>query len=376
MNHYLQKIHLRAPFHNAIIFLLALLFLLRCTNPTHKPSAFTQSPAFQWFLNGHSLLQQHELIQAEIAFSKALDYQHDFAPALDGLAQVYLAQNHIGMAEQYVQMALHGKPFYLPTRLTEIRLLIRNGEFELAREKLKNLRAIVQKKHLKLLREPVLYYSAVIALKQNRLQEAGQALKSLLKINPHHEQALALSDTLQQRQAFLKRFPNAILKFAIKPVITRAELAALLHYYFGQIQFKYPLPIVITQLYPVVPFQSLRDIDTQSPESAWIKEALNRQLLWNYPDEKFRPRDTVSRGEFALILQRLYFRMHSSPSFAGCKNQIRDVSKNDFIFPAVCLSLQKHWLMLKNGSFFPRNKIKGVQAVQALQRLKSEVVNH
>ncbi len=376
MSYYFQKNRFRVHLRYFVISLVILLSLLHCTNPKHKPSPLTQSPAFQWFLKGRAYLQQKDFIQAEIAFSKALDFQRNFAPALDGLAEVYLAQNHLGMAEQYVQMALHGKPFYLPTRLTEIRLLIRSGEFELAREKLQNLRVIVRKKHIKLLREPVLYYSAVVALKQNRLQQANRDLRSLLKMNPHHKQALALSDSLKQRQLFLKPFPEKIRKFVLKPVITRTELAELLHYYFGQVQFKYPLPVTISHLYPVVPFQNLRDIDPHSVEATLIKEALNRQLLWNYPDSKFRPKDTVTRGEFALVLQRLYLRMHSSPSLSHCKRQIRDVSKEDFIFPAVCLSLQNQWLELKNGSFFPHNKIKGVQAVQALQRLKRDMLSH
>ena len=374
MSYYFQKNRFRVHLRYFVVSLVILLFLLHCTNPAHKPSPLTQSPAFQWFLKGRAYLQQKDFIQAEIAFSKALDFQRNFAPALDGLAEVYLAQNHLGMAEQYVQMALHGKPFYLPTRLTEIRLLIHSGEFELAREKLQNLRVIVRKQRIKLLREPVLYYSAIVALKQNRLREANRDLKSLLKMNPHHKQALALSDSLKQRRLFLKPFPEKIREFALKPVITRAELAELLHYYFGQVQFKYPLPASIRHLYPMIPFQNLRDIDPHSVEAARIKEALNRQLLWCYPDSNFRPKDTVTRGEFALVLQRIYLRTHSSPSFPNCNRQIQDVSKEDFIFPAVCLSLLNQWIELNNGSFFPHNKIKGVQAVQALQRLKSYVV--
>ena len=376
MSYYFQKNRFRSHLRYFVVSLVILLFLFHCTNPKHKPSPLTQSPAFQWFLKGRSFLKQKDFIQAEIAFSKALDFQHNFAPALDGLAEVYLAQNHIGMAEQYVQMALHGKPFYLPTRLTEIRLLIRSGEFELAKEKLKSLRAIVRKKHLNLLREPVLYYSAVAALKQNRLQEADLDLKTLLKINPQHRQALALAETLHQRRIFFKQFPLEIRKFVLKSVITRMELAELLCFYFDRVQFKYPLPAIISHLYPNIPFRKLKDIAPRSTEAARIKEALNRQLLWCYPDSNFRPKDNITRGEFALVLQRIYLRTHPSPSFSNCNRQIRDVSKEDFIFPAVCLSLRNQWLELKDGSFFPHNKIKGVQAVQALQRLKSDVVSH
>ncbi len=317
-------------------------------------------------------MAQKEYIQAEIAFNKSLEAQHDFAPALNGLAQVYLEQHHLDLAEQYVQLALQGRPPFLPTRLTEIRLLLANGEYELAREKLAALRPLVFKKNLKLLKAPVLYYSAFDAFKQNRLQRARQFLKLLLSMDGNNQQALSLRDSLDKRTALLNRFPKEIRPLIADRVITRAQTAKLLHVYFGKVIFRYALPAPIMHLYPALSFKNLSDVNRHDPQNAAIQEALEKQLMWAFPDSTFRPKETVSRAEFALILQRLYLRLFPADLHVDCSIRLRDVSQDDFIYRAVCLAVEKKWLASNGHAFNPQRKISAIEAAEALRQLRKE----
>ncbi len=370
MGRYLQNSRLNRYRYGLASFLL--LLIVSCSPPVQKTNPLTQTPAFQWFLKGRQFLKQNELIQAEIAFNRALDFKRNFAPALDGLAQVYLAQNHTELAEQYLQLALQGKPRYLPTRLTEIRLLIRNGEFELANEKLRTLNRLVFAKKLKLLYEPVSYYSALIAFEQNRFNEAQKYLDKLLKINPQNRQGLKLRARLNRQLQVLKQFPEAVRPFILKPVITRMEIVQLVEYYFGDVQYAYPLPAFITDLYPKLSAEQISDIDRHSVQARQVINALNNQLIWAYPDGKFRPQDPVRRGEMALILQRIYFRLHGAELPKNYSCSFDDVPEEDFIFPAACLAIEHHWMDMKGGAFLPQDNVNGFQAARALQKLKKE----
>ncbi len=320
-------------------------------------------------------MAQKEYIQAEIAFNKSLETQHDFAPALNGLAQVYLEQHHFDLAEQYVQLALRGHPPFLPTRLTEIRLLLANGEYELAREKLAALRPVVFKKNLKLLKAPVLYYSACAAFKQNHLQRARQFLKLLLNMDGNNQQALLLRDSLDKREALLNRFPKEIRPLIGNRVITRAQTAKLLHVYFGKVTFRFPLPAPLRHLYPALSFKNLSDVNRHDPQNAAIQEALEKQLMWAFPDSTFRPKETVTRAEFALILQRLYLRLFPTDLHTDCSIHLRDVSQDDFIFRAVCLAIEKKWLASFGRAFNPQRKISALEAAEAFQQLRKEMAN-
>jgi len=359
---------------SVLSILLFTLWLTSCGSQPPKSDPDMRTPAFQWFLKGRAFLGNGEYIQAEIAFNKALDLRQNFAPALDGLAQVYLEQNHTEMAEQYVQSALKGSPPYLPARLTEARLLIRNGEFELAHQKLNTLAKIVVRNNVKLLRTPVLYYSALVAFKQNRFGDARKILTALLNTDANHKQGKQLLRALNRKTQLLQKFPEAVRPFVFKPFVTRIDLVRLLHYYFSDVRFSYPLPFIITNLYPKISLTQISDINRNSEEAKIVEYALNKQLIWAFPDGTFHPQEAVSRAEFALILQRLYLRLQKPVAKTNCAFKLDDVPKEDFIFRAVCIAVTHQWLHTKGNRFLPESKINGLQATRALQKLKNECV--
>ncbi len=353
-------------------FILFLLLITAACTPARKDTrSMAHDPAFKLFLQGRSLLKEGEHIQAEIYFSKALRLRPHFAPALDGLAQVYLAQGHLDMADQYVQQALAGHPKWLPTRLTEARLLLARSEYELAEQKLQALKKLLERRHIRALRAGVLYNLAVAQWHLNAFGKAQKNIERLLKIEPFNRQALQLAQKIEHALSLYRDLPQTIRALAFKPAITREGLARLIVYFFPLDGKNWNLPEALFAFDPPVAFDSLNDVPEE--RKADIRKVLARHVMWEFPTGEFRPKQAVTRGEMAMVLYRLFSGITGERRRENQKapNLIwEDVPQASVLYPVVQWAVGQQLLRSEGGRFFPQNKISGAQAVAALRALK------
>ncbi len=342
-----------------------------CTSARKVSPPIVHDPAFKLFLQGRKFLKEGERIQAEIYFSKALKLRPRFAPALDGLAQVYLAQGHLDMAEQYVQQALAGQPKWLLTRLTEARLLLARSEYELAEQKLQTLKKLLERRHIRGLRAKVLYNLSVAQWHLNAFGKAQKNIELLLKIEPSNRQALQLAKKIEQALSLYRDLPQAIRAVAFKPAITREDLARLIVYFFPLEGKTWNLPEALFAFDPPVAFDSLNDVPEE--RKADIRKVLAWHVMWEFPSGEFRAKQVVTRGEMAMVLYRLFSGITGERRWEDQKafNLIwEDVPQASVLYPAVQWAVGQQLLRSEKQRFFPQNKISGAQAISALRGLK------
>ncbi len=356
------------------LFLLLLAITIACTPARKGTSLIAHDPAFRLFLQGRTLLQGGERIQAEIYFSKALKLRPHFAPALDGLAQVYLEQGHLDMADQYVQQALAGQPKWLPSRLTEARLLLARSEYELAEQKLQALKRLLERRHIKPLHADVLYYLAVAQWHLNAFRKAQKNIALLLKTEPSNRQARQLAKKIERALSQYRDLPEAIRTVAFKPAITREDLARLIVYFFPLKQMSWNLPEALSAFDPPVTFDSLQDVPQEG--KADMRKVLTRHIMWGFPTGEFRPKQVVTRGEMAMVLYRLLSGIAGKNRWEDQKTSDliwEDVPQASVLYPAVRWVVGEQLLRPEGRRFFPQNKISGEQAIAALRALKRRV---
>ncbi len=121
------------------------------------------------------------------------------------------------------------------------------------------------------------------------------------------------------------------------------------------------------------------DIST-NPWEQEIKAAIGLDLrgLELFPGNEFRPADQLNRAALALVVEDMLARIKDEPllrsAFIGSSSPFPDVAPDHFAFNAMVLCATRNFLSTDlDGAFRPENPATGVEALQAIGRLKNEI---
>jgi len=105
-----------------------------------------------------------------------------------------------------------------------------------------------------------------------------------------------------------------------------------------------------------------------SPYEEECSLALNRlNVLLGYEDGSFRPRNTLTRAEFAAFVVRL---MAIENTYSSFHCPFTDISDKDWFYKVVCISYDKNYIGdYPDNTFKPDERITYAEAVSILVRL-------
>ncbi len=168
-------------------------------------------------------------------------------------------------------------------------------------------------------------------------------------------------------------------KVAVKPAITRAELAVLLALELGLAQLiEYPAPDTNQAVVPPATLTS-QDVMGHWAEP-WISELLQRGVLFLDPSDNFAPDAALTRVECAQALQRILIQVTRDMSLevqylGESPSRFTDVPSSHFAYNAMALSTDRGLIPADAGTgrFRPFDHVSGVEALLIIRRLQSDL---
>lgn len=381
-------------------FLVVLSFmivgLLACAKETRKPSGIMDTPRHH-YKQGISYLNQGELDKADQEFVLALELNPEYGPAISGKGLVLAMKGNASRSLELIkegQGEAENKEEKIWTIVAEIRAYTALKKLDkLSRRDLVKASEKAFSKGVEVDPEaPSLHFYQGRAYLQ--ALHFGGAVGMFAKVkgleSGFEQEAERLWRLVQKAE---RAAPETTVgkKIVLVDKLSRADMAGLLveelnaERFYSKTQtpekssFKEPKGIAMKEeeLYTKL---GVTDIDSH-PLRADIGQAivLGIKGLQPYPDHTFRPQEHLSRAEVAMIFEDVIIRATGkeelATKFVGKETSFPDVRNDLPYFNAVMLCSSRGLLEgdLRSGLFRPMEPIPGVDALDAVLKLKRQL---
>lgn len=110
-------------------------------------------------------------------------------------------------------------------------------------------------------------------------------------------------------------------------------------------------------------------------EQLYVKKVVELGVMELFPDGTFRPYESITRGDFAVILQKIMVDSlgdrRLSTKFIGSTSPFPDVDSSHYAFNAAMLLTTRGVMKAKlNGEFGLNDFVSGEEAIDGIKRLK------
>jgi tetratricopeptide (TPR) repeat protein len=316
--------------------------------------------------HAHYLQGQRELIQenyqeAADQFTLAIALDPDFAPAYEGLGLAQLGLGELPQAQRYLHEGLQKDDTYVPLYIGLGRVLSAQGEDQ---------EALGQFQHALALdagNADAFYHMGRSFVNLGKYSQAEESFKKALDNNPSHARASEEWAILARLRTPPGEPPQEYVGIAKKPVVLRADFAALLAHQLPLQDFCAPGEHDV----------SLPDVD-ENWAVAEIQQVVACELMRAYDDGEFKPRQALTRLQCALAIEEVLLKVTGdsqlTQQFDGQSSPYPDVSADHEAFGAIMLATSRGIMDAKaDGSFGPDDAINGYAANKIVRALKSQL---
>jgi len=316
------------------------------------------TPAIKEYKAGLNSLNKSDLIHAEIHFQNALASRDNFAPALEGMARIFLERNQPLLAERYLEQAVQADQNWVPAYILKSRLYLANEDFDLAREELRLAQKRIKKHQLKNFETEIQPLLAQACFGMGNYQTAARHYKSALNKNPKDKQLSRRYEQAKNYAKLLKNKNERLKKVVRSAEIGRGDLALLMRHFLK-------FDSNIQQLGKL----SILDLPQDELLAESILKCCSASYLPVLPDGTFHPEDKVDRAEMALFIERIL--SHRYPFFVRWDSiNVKDVERYQPFTKAVQLSLTLKLMEQDNNqNFRPYAILSGTEALVIVYRL-------
>ena len=303
-------------------------------------------------------MKEGSLVQAEICFKRALQQTDPYAPALEGMAQVYSRRNQINQAEQYLEAAVRADRNWIPAYILKGEILLQKEDYDLALEELKQAETLSQTHQLFSLQ------TTIQPLLADAYAGAGDFKAALLHYqkariqNPNDKTLQQKITAVERNLELLRGRGRDVQKIILQKIVSRSDFALLLTEYL-------PAPLLADTLQKKI----ILDLPVSPPRAQAIQKTVWAGFLPLLPDGTFRPADRVDRAEAALFMERILNQKQSGFKKAEA-GTFKDVESWQPYAQATVLTISLKLLSVgENGYFFPKRYITGREALEMVYRL-------
>ncbi len=328
--------------------------------------------------SGFRLLKLNRAEDAEREFKKAISTRSCYSSALRGLGISCAYQGKFHVAKEAMSKALACAETGQEKALAHVgfmRILTMEREGTWLREVLGHFRdALELSDNL----SEAYYYLGVAYRTDLRLSKAEWAFKKVIELSSRmtEEAEAALIQLEKIRQAM----PITQLgrQISIRPVITRAEVAAILIHELklDKILARYG---AIEDGRGYSPVKIPQDVISHKFRQEIIKcLGFEIKALTVSKEGEFNPEDIVTRAQYAVmisdVIEKITRDQYLKDSFKKTRSPFSDIEKHDPYFGAVMVCTQWRGIIESNcPEFNPMDPITGADALLAIRRLKDEL---
>ncbi len=381
------KRRLAAPW---VIFLLALLVLLAGCPKKRAPQAVLDTPAHH-VTNGHKLLDAGKPADAGREFSMAVELDPKYAPAFAGLALVAAFQGDFKAAMDQLDKAAglaKGDAQEADVAVAGIRVLTL-GKTKITAHWLAKAQSSFEKAAKLIPNDPAPYYYMGLAYKDAYdFGNAGRMFSKVIELNGKFlGEANKAYETIQKIER-ARPGSEVAKKIALVEVLTRGDAAALfveeLHIdrLFApkksfDTRFKSPDEAAKPAVGPAGPKASDIAGHVLATDIEGVLAAQIRGLTL-YPDGTFQPNNTITRAEFALMMEDILIKATGDEAlatrFIDSQSPFPDIRSDMSYFNAVMVCTSRNIMIAKDvatGEFDPQGTVSGADALLAIRQMKT-----
>lgn len=373
---------------------VALLFA-GCAGPKErKAESILDTPEYH-YNQGVKFLKTDDLANAEREFNLAKSLKADFAPAYEGLGLVKLEQGDLEAAKKLIDESLDKDGDWIPAQVAKGRLYTKQGkfddavdEFEDAIDDVGGSKSVKDKKGVRM----DAYYWMGDAYKQwGKYIEAQTAFQQILEIDNTDTRASKAIKELAEYQAAVAGQSPELRKIAAQKEITRADVAVMfvtelpIEKIFRKspsqqkIGFAAPGQSVMGQRQTEsgLPAWAATDVSDDFWAKSFVDKALQMGIIEKYPDDTFKPMETVNRAEFARLIEHFLVKAWDDDQMAtqyfGSVSPFADVLNTSPVFNSI-MTVSTRGIMpgFENGTFQPLKVVSGAEALNIIRNLKAK----
>jgi len=367
-----------------------------CSGPKErKAQSVLDTPEYH-YAQGKKFLDNNDLGNAQREFNEAKSLKHNFAPAYEGLALVFLEKKNFKEAAKNIDEALSLDGDWIPAVVARGRLLSAQGkyedaidEFEDALDDIDDSEAKFDKKQVKM---DALYHMGTAYKDWGKYIKAQTTYQKILAIDNTNMKASNAIKKLAEYQAAVAGQSPELQKIARQKEITRADVAVLfvtelpLDKIFRkstrqqQVKFKAPEGGIMKKPEKPKPMAATGTA-TDVPDNHWAKsfidQALEKGIIEKFPDGSFRPEEKVNRAEFAKLIEHFLVKAWDDPGletqYFGSMSPYSDVLNTSPIFNSVMVVSTRNIIPgMEDGTFRPLQAVSGTEALNIIRQLKSK----
>lgn len=378
----------------ALLGMMALCFLVACGPKPVKPESAMDSPEHH-VSTGYRMLKSGEIDKALNAFNRAKDLDPKFAPAYVGLSLANATQGNYKAAEKLMEDAdkyAKSNQDRKSVHVGFIRL------YTMGQDTLDKNWIDKAKKHFDRARKlskndpEIHYYMAMAYRTAFKFPEASSEFARVLEINTRF---VAEADKeFAVLQKISRAMPGTLVgkKIALLPQINRADVAAL---FIEELKldelfkkrtrkafdtgFQSPEKGFVTGAYVKAPVMT--DIESHVLKYD-IEEVVKLGIkgLEAFPDHKFYPDKTITRAEYALMIEDILIKITGdeklATQFIGSESPFPDLRNDHMAFNAAMVVTSRGLMQTKDietAEFDPLGVISGADALLSIRALKTQI---
>lgn len=378
-----------------LLGLTLFIFLVACgsSKKAREAESVVDSPAIHYD-RGKDLLGKEQYNDAMFEFKQANSLDPKYAPAYEGMAWVYLAQNDLENAKESTDKALDLDGKWALAKIARARVKAKEENYKDAIKEAENAIKDIPKSSVPDKKQATVegYLTLGDIYKEaDMYDEAQTAYQQVLEVDKLNMKAdRAIKDLAAYKTAISGQRPE-LRKIASQKDITRSDVAVLfalelpLEKIFRQAPqqsqpgFRPPTEGVMGQREPD---QTGEMLPPDVPEDHWaksfIKEVLEKGAMEVTPDGNFNPDERVNRAEFARLVEKFLVRYWNDPGletrYFGTVSPFNDVNNTSPIFNAIMTVSTRNWMPgYQDGTFKPVGNVSGTEALNIIRKLKAEL---
>lgn len=371
---------------------VCLLFLFSCGPKPMAPKAELDTPEHH-VANGNKFLKSGKIDDAFKEFNRAKDLDPKHSPAYLGLGLVYGFRDDFENGFKTLKTAkkyAKGKEEEIAVNVGNMRLYIM-GKDKVDKKWLKKVESAYNKaiKLIPELPDPYFYMGTAYKMSYD-FRKAAKEFTRVLEINKGYvEEADREYAVIQKIE---RAMPGTSIgkKIALLENITRADVAALfieelkIDELFSRrspkkfdTSFKDPEKNFVSGEYvKVPPATDVKDHVLKADIDAVI--AIGIKGLQPFPDHTYKPYQTVTRAEYAMMIEDILIKITGNDKlatmFIGNESPFPDLRNDLPFFNAVMVCTTRSIMQTKDigtGAFDPLGTISGAEALLSIRSLKT-----
>lgn len=366
------------------LVIVPLLISVYHCGPKARPQSEVDTPEYH-YRAGLRYIESEEYRDAINAFQRSVDLNKKFAPGWAGLGLATGLNGDLKQGRKYMDKALGGGKKNPDVHVLAGRLWIAHKDEDKGWMK-KAKKEFDRALKLKPKHEAATYYLGYAYLQNYQFSLAENEFRKL--VERKGEYAGRADEMWALSQKIVRAQPGTLAgkKIALKPKITRADLAVL---FIEELKLQEVFERFLPQDQPAfqTPAQMRAEATAPLPPDVrntwaerWIEDAMQLGVLERDPDGNFYPAEPVTRAGYAKAVARILVAATRDPDletryFGEDPPRFSDVSSSHFAYPAMALCAERGIMKadLVTGRFDPAGTVAGADALLIIRAVQNSL---